>query len=728
MLKPLLALSITIIPALSYAQAPSLAPLPSGLAPLLNSPDPTAKVIGIPTDKKNTLRDIVHPGVYSMADGLLMRGRRMIPASVPTGMSKVKGSAPEGEGAPFRILSGSETLWQGKAGESFSVSIPKGSNHIYLLSTTANNIAWGNMRWGIDEKATASKTKAAGELVIKAKNHGLRPGKKCASVALRKLITKARAHAGSCLITLEKGEYHFYPKSSKDMSVYISNHDQQDMQAVAIPIVDVKKLFILDGQGSTFVFHDNTMPFLIMDSRDTIIENIHITHHQPWCIEGTIVSNHSNETILEIPSKVHAWQLKDGHFEINSDGTSRRVNHAIAYKSNGRIAALGNIGDIPWSSAATKVDKNSVKFNSDTRELGLSAGDVLVLRNYARPRPAMLAYRSKNIQLNNVFFHDSQGMAFLAQRCDDISITGGGCLRSDKRMHTSSADATHFSNCRGHIRVLHATYEGMMDDAINVHSTALQIDEIISPTQFLCSYKHPQAVGFEVLLAGERLQFIKAKTMEHVPQSVLAQHVEKLSETQLRVTLNEPLPAGVSVGDAWENADWYPSVHFHHNTVRYNRARGALFNTPRPVLIEDNHFYYCSGSAILLAGDAQGWYETGRCLDMLIRRNRFDHNLTSSYQFCEGIISIIPQISKHSPDETPYHQNIVIEDNIFTTHAVPLLYAESSKNIFFRNNRMIKQGDYQGKHDGHLFIQKHCGPCKLEAPLQLQPLPAKKPL
>ena len=99
-----------------------------------------------------------------------------------------------------------------------------------------------------------------------------------------------------------------------------------------------------------------------------------------------------------------------------------------------------------------------------------------MLRIWNRPFPAMVLHQAENTTLENVQFHSSQGMALLAQMSRGVTIRGGGCVRGDARVHTAGADATHFSNCAGHISVRNALYEGMMDDAINVHSTCLRIE------------------------------------------------------------------------------------------------------------------------------------------------------------------------------------------------------------------------------------------------------------
>lgn len=135
---------------------------------------------------------------------------------------------------------------------------------------------------------------------------------------------------------------------------------------------------------------------------------------------------------------------------------------------------------------------------------------------------------------------------------------------------------------------------------------------------------------------------------------------------------------------------------FRNNIVRNNRARGTLFTTPGKVLVEGNLFDHSSGAAILLAGDAQGWYESGACHEVVIRRNTFINNLTSRYQFTNAIISIYPEVKQLNNQKDYYHRNILIEDNVFKTFDVPLLFAISAENIKFINNRIIYNNDYKG--------------------------------
>jgi len=168
------------------------------------------------------------------------------------------------------------------------------------------------------------------------------------------------------------------------------------------------------------------------------------------------------------------------------------------------------------------------------------------------------------------------------------------------------------------------------------------------------------------------------------------------------VEFNDVLPAALEVGDALENLSWSPSVSIRECKFNSCRARGLLVSTPGKVVIDKNEFE-SSGSAILIAGDANGWYESGAVSDITISNNIFkDGCMSSMYQFCEGIISIYPIIP--SVDSLkPYHRNITIDQNTFMAFDYPVLYALSVDGIRFNRNQIIRSHKFEPFH-----ARKHC--------------------
>lgn len=534
---------------------------------------------------------------------------------------------------------------------------------------------------------------------------------------LRELIRKAAATGNGANISIPAGTYHFYPETAPEMQVFISNHDQQPSHRVGIPLTGLNNVRLC-GNGTRLVFHGLMLPFLIQDCEGIDISGISIACDSPLAREGRVTEVTPQSITLQLPEKP-VWEVKEGRFRFTCGSRTLIPNHALAFDARGAMLAKGKAGDIPWEAKAEYCGGNTVRFypGKAATGYGLQTGDTVVLRSWWRPHPAMTVYRTNGLTLRQVVFHDSLGMGFIAQRSRDILIDGGGCRRDTGRMHTTGADATHFSNCAGTITVQNALYEGMMDDAINVHATCLRIVAIDSPTEITAEFVHPQAYGFDIAEAGEHLRFLKKETLEE-SSPIGIEAVEKISDKVLKFRLCAPIPEGIRPGDALENADWHPKVIFRNNIVRHNRARGALFTTPEPVLAEGNHFYRSSGSAILLAGDANGWYESGSCRNVTIRNNVFEHNLTSLYQFTNGIISICPEIPAPEKQSARYHRNINICNNIFITHRVPLLYAVSADGLRFTGNNIVHDGDFPAVGAETPYLIRHCNNCELQ-PIQL---------
>ena len=541
---------------------------------------------------------------------------------------------------------------------------------------------------------------------LNAADYGVQPGGKDCGAAVRLLIDDARAK-GASRINFAPGEYHFHRSSALPMQLYISNHDQQAVHPVALPLVGLKDVQLC-GNGAKFIFHGMMLPFVLMDSEDVTVNDISIDFAEPFSAEGRITEIRNGHTTVEL-SPASCYTVENGKFFLTNNDRKDSIHCALAFESDGRMVPTGRGGDMAWYGRAEKISGNRVRFAENAAAKGLSVGQTLVLRSYFRPHPGMLLYRAKDTTLNNVVFHDSQGMALIAQRSEDITIRGGGCLRAVGRMHTTAADATHFSNCRGHISVQGATYEAMMDDAINVHATCLGITKVENSRTFIARYMHGQAYGFEVMTPGEKLSFIHGPTLEVDAKKIEVAAVEIIDPRHVRVTLAEDLPAGIGEGDAIENADWHPSVDFSHNLIRHNRARGALFTTPEPVRVIGNHFDHTHGSAILLAGDAQGWYESGACKDVLIKGNTFRHGLTGLYQFTDAIISICPEVRQPGKQKQRYHTNVRIVDNEFITHRVPLLSAISADDVTFSGNTIERNDIYPAIKGGVPYNIRHSG-------------------
>lgn len=520
---------------------------------------------------------------------------------------------------------------------------------------------------------------------------------------------KNRESDQSITIRLPKGRYDFYEEEATVREYYISNHDQDNPKKVGIALEDLKNI-TLDGQGSEFIFHGRMIPVSILNAENIHLKNFSIDFELPAFRQLNILE--VNKDAKEIIAEIHPennYRIDDGKLIALGEGYETTPTTSMAFHENKRLTYQR--GDVEFNpESVEEISPGKLKIKGWHQVDHTSPGERFALRTYYRPTPGIFISESKNTQLNEITVHNAEGMGLLAQLCENITLDGFSVALKgddDPRYYTTQADATHFSSCKGKIISKNGLYEGMADDAINVHGTYLRITDIKDDHTLQASYMHDQTWGFPWGFEEDEVQFIQSDKMQTVSnESNYIRSIKPVDTDSIKgakkfeITLKNPLPKELKEEGKYaiENLTWTPEVEFSNNRIRHNRARGTLFSTPQKVVVEDNVFDHTHGAAILLAGDANGWFETGPSKDVLIRRNRFINALTANYQFTNAIISIYPEIPDLENQEKFYHSNIVIEENVFETFDTPILYAKSVDGLTFRKNKILHNEDYKPFH------------------------------
>ena len=533
---------------------------------------------------------------------------------------------------------------------------------------------------------------------------------------------KAEAAGKSVTVRFAPGRYDFYPEGAVHREYYISNHDQHKDRAVGIAIENFDGL-TLDGQGADFVFHGRMLPMSVVGTEHCTLRHFSIDFATPHIAQAEVVTNDPEQGItFRVAPWVNARVTGDGGFEHYGEGWSHRPGWGIAFDPVTR-RILYRTGDIGTPVGRVRQIDERTFLAPAWKDGRLPVGTIVAMRSYDRPSPGIFVSHATDTRIVDVKVHYAEGMGLLAQMSEDLTLDGFSvCLRGDDdpRYFTTQADATHFSGCKGKIRSVNGLYEAMMDDAINVHGTYLKVVERVDDHTLKGRYMHGQAWGFDWGYAGDEVQFVRSATMELVGGSaepfvteVAAISVLDAQGSQVEglhggreflIRFADALPAEIGAGEGYgiENLTWTPEVYFAGSTIRNNRARGTLFSTPKRTVVEDNLFDHTSGTAILLCGDCNGWYETGACRDVLIRRNRFVNSLTCMFQFTNAVISIYPEIPNLDGQEEYFHGGkknaIRIVNNEFESFDHPLLYAKSIDGLLWKGNTVRHNEDYAPFH------------------------------
>ena len=534
--------------------------------------------------------------------------------------------------------------------------------------------------------------------------YGLKPDTgENASPLIAKALQEIAAEVNSdtVRILLPKGRYDFYPEGASKREYFISNHDQDNPKLVGLAFENMKNV-IFDGQGSELVFHGRMLPVSLVGSENCTLKNFSIDFANPHISQVKVLENDTVGGLITY--EVAPWveyEIRDSNFVAKGEGWEHAPAWGIAFEGDTKRLVYAT-SDISVGSKHV-AEIASRKILAPWKNKKLIPGTVVVFRGYGRPTPGVFMYHDTNTTLENIQVHYAEGMGLLAQMSENITLDKFSvCLRG-----------THFSGCKGLIRSVGGLYEGMMDDAINVHGTYLKVQKRIDDKTLVGEYMHGQSYGFEWGRPGDAVQFIESKTMEVLGEQNKVAAIEAADKPdghgakQFRITFEKPVDPAISEVGTYgiENLEWTPEVYFADNVIRNNRARGSLFSTPKKTVVEKNVFDHTSGTAILLCGDCNGWFETGACHDVQIRNNKFINALTNQFQFTNAVISIYPEIPDLKSQKRYFHSGIVIEDNEFETFDMPILYAKSVDGLVFRNNVIRQNHDYPAFHwNNHRFF------------------------
>jgi hypothetical protein len=538
----------------------------------------------------------------------------------------------------------------------------------------------------------------ARDSVVDVRRFGAAPGsREDAGAAVRTALGMMAGSSGRTLL-FPRGRYDFFAEGASLRDWPQSNSDPVPMKRFGVLLEGLRGITI-DGDGSLLVFHAPMTAIGARGVEGLAIRNLSIDFEPPFNADAEVLHACPGSVLLRIDPVRHPFTVAAGSLWFTGRGWRNRWNgEAIEFERGTRLIPPGT-GDralgygryacLAVASAPDRVRLVGPLFNPPRR------GDVVVLRHGMRTHAGVFLNRCRDVAVEDVSVHGTAGLGILVQHCANAVLRRVRSVPAEGRYLAGHDDGAHFSNCRGAILVEDCAFAGLMDDPINVHGTAariLSVDGRVVRARFM----HGQSVGMSFAGAGDRIGFIRARTMETRGERP-ASGLRALDARVFDLTLDGAPPDGIGPGDALENLTWTPDVTIRGCDFGHCRARGLLVSTPGRVAVERNRFE-SSGSAILVAGDANGWYESGAVRDVLIRGNTFtEHCLTNRYQFCEAVVSVCPVIPERAPGVF-FHRNVRIEGNTFRCFDRPVVYALSVDGLSVSGNTFTRSFAHKPWH------------------------------
>lgn len=487
----------------------------------------------------------------------------------------------------------------------------------------------------------------------------LKEGEKDATLSVIAMLQDASKYKNSKVV-IEKGTYHFYPEKAYEKYTYITNHDNT-LRRIAFPVNNFDGLTI-EANDAKFIFHGIMMPFNIENSKNIDISGLTIDWHIPIHSESMVVANDTiNHTFdIRIADNI-PYTIRNEQLFFIKEGFEHDLDHAILYDPKRKAIAYNTTKYTPLKITddieirnkdnfdfPNYVDYRSPEYDAQDQEYRIKAKEIEpgLVRIYGSKKPlppvgmvmiskgrfgkdrianAFYINKSNNVKLHNITIHYAGGMGILGERSSDITLDSVNVIANPNKqlMVSTSADAAHFSSCKGKIVVNNCNFRHQLDDAINIHGAYVLVEDILAPDKIGVRIGHFQQAGFEFAEAGDTIGFVNTKDSSEVAFKSVVKSFNKLNKDYYIITLNESITDKLSKGFVVENVDWYPEVTITNSQFADNRARALLLKSPKKTIVRNNYFSNMMPALLISGGINTWWYESGGSQDMLIEDNTF---------------------------------------------------------------------------------------------------------
>ncbi|WP_282135255.1 alpha-1,3-galactosidase-related protein [Seonamhaeicola maritimus] len=493
-------------------------------------------------------------------------------------------------------------------------------------------------------------------------------------------------------LVFNKGVYRFDPKYAFERFSFITNHGN-GYKKVIFRLENFESVEV-EGNDSEFVFHGQVAPFQFEKCKNINVQNIALDWDIPFIFEAKVKAVNEEEGWMDVNplTKGYSWKLKGNHISFPNIGgfSYHELGHTHNFNAETKSTAHGAKGLHLNPERVEKLKNGAYRFYQKLKSYP-QVGTIIASKGEKganRYAPAFQTQNCKDVVFDKVVVHHALGMGFLFERTENIQILNSGVYTKDgsDKYISSTADATHFANCKGDVLIENCRIESMLDDGTNVHGTYVEVDKIIDDYTVRVALKHFEQAGFEFAGIGDEVWFIQSPSPKRGQVNTVSK-VTYINETYSDLKFESKIPHNLALGDVLENKTWNPYFTMRGCKITKHRARNMMIKTPKKIIIENNYLS-SEMSSIGLRGETVNWYESGAVEDVVIRNNHFFNCAHGGAE--HAVLWVSPKLNKSFDKTELYDRNIIFEDNLIETFDNRIVWADRLDGLVFKGNT-IKQ-------------------------------------
>jgi len=433
---------------------------------------------------------------------------------------------------------------------------------------------------------------------------------------------------------------------------------------------------VIDGQGSKLMFEGRTAALYTRDCEDVAVVNLTIDWPDPLFSAGLITRADGKSFDIALTR------------EYTGEG-SERVESIIEFdpKTHAPMRGGRDIHDLPRNPNPLigKIERTGEKMLRVhvRRSRFMTEGALAILRHQVYVYNAFTVHDCKRFTLRDVTVHYAPGMGVSGKRIEDVTLKRVRMVPPPKsdRVLSISSDGTHFSACSGTVTIEDCEFQGMGDDATNVHGFYLDVTRKIDDRTLEAKCKEtwswPPGVG-NVMELTDPLS-LKPYATARV-KSVVVEGRPRIH----RIAFDQPLPKTLKLGHYLANATRVPKVRIRNNTVTRNRARGFVVKT-RDAIVENNVFDGVSGAAVFVAVEGDHWRESIATRDVVVRNNVIrDCNSGPSRRWAAVCVFALTEGGRQG--DVGVHRNVTIANNVIERSDNAAMFVSSADGVRITGN------------------------------------------
>jgi hypothetical protein len=506
---------------------------------------------------------------------------------------------------------------------------------------------------------------------------------KADGLAIRQCIAAAQASGSPAEVVFIAGIYQVDPGSAADDDWF------------SLTVRGAQNLTLRGAQdGTILIFSQPSAGGILFEKcKDVSVRNLTIDYDPLPYAFGTVTAVDEQDGTLDLELDEQSIALDHGAFcmknakaiwgiVVQPDSryqTTRYGPHVI-----GMGGAIQRKVDRSWRLAS------ELRPGVSAAAAGLRAGARYV--HMARTYGAGVCFRnSNNVRAEGVTILASPGLAFLPILCGgEIRLTDCHVRLASGRLLSTNADGIHARGLRGNLHIQRCSFEGMADDAINIHSSAILVKDVISSTEVIAP-NHSWSVR-----SGDELVVLDPEILREKGRTTVAS--TEIGPNTTRIRFMKPID-GLKSGSGFADADRIYNLSesgspFVIRDCRFLAFRGrGILASSKGGIIERNRFENNEGWGLDIAFGERIWGEGPPPVNLVIKGNEFIGKGGMQPAINIRLSIAFEKTTRVEDRGIRPMRNISLHDNSFENLSGPAIWMSGVVGSVIENNRIQSNGN-----------------------------------